>query len=295
MAVHHVALCYIADYSNSTAAADSLGTTTFVGVDNLISDKGGRRDATHGPNTSTVTGFDTGDVLIGNIRPYLKKVWLADRAGGCSGDVLAVRIRPEYRGGLDPSFLYYLLSSDQFFAFNTQHAKGAKMPRGDKRAILTYRIPLPPLEIQRNIVEVLDTFRSLEAKLEAELEARRRQYLHYRDNLLAPQPDALRTRLGDVALIGTGSHDTKDAIPDGDHVFYARGRDPLRLDSFDFDEQAIITAGDGVGVGKVFHFADGKYALHQRAYRIVPSAKLHPRYLYHVLLADFGRYLVTCP
>lgn len=97
--------------------------------------------------------------------------------------------------------------------------------------------------------------------------------------------------MGDVATIGTGSHDTKDAVPDGDYVFYARGRDPLRLDSFDFDERAIITAGDGVGVGKVFHFAEGKYALHQRAYRIVPGPELDPRFLYHHLVNDFPRYL----
>lgn len=97
--------------------------------------------------------------------------------------------------------------------------------------------------------------------------------------------------MGELATIGTGSHDTKDAIPGGKYVFYARGKDPLRLDSFDFDEQAIITAGDGVGVGKVFHFADGKFALHQRAYRIVPNKEVDVRYLYHYLVLDFPRYL----
>ncbi len=97
--------------------------------------------------------------------------------------------------------------------------------------------------------------------------------------------------MGDLATIGTGSHDTQDAILGGDYVFYARGREQLRLDSFDFDEQAIITAGDGVGVGKVFHFASGKYALHQRAYRIVPNVGVDARYLYHYLVADFPKYL----
>jgi type I restriction enzyme S subunit len=97
--------------------------------------------------------------------------------------------------------------------------------------------------------------------------------------------------MGELATIGTGNHDTKDATPDGDYVFYARGRERLRLDSFDFDEEAIITAGDGVGVGKVFHFASGKYALHQRAYRIVPNVGLNARYLYHYLVADFSKYL----
>ncbi|WHI53106.1 restriction endonuclease subunit S [Microbulbifer sp. MLAF003] len=97
--------------------------------------------------------------------------------------------------------------------------------------------------------------------------------------------------LGSVAEIGTGSHDTKDAIDDGSYTFYARGREPLKLNDFDFDETAIITAGDGVGVGKVFHYAQGKYALHQRAYRIAPSEALNPKYLYHYIVANFYPYI----
>lgn len=97
--------------------------------------------------------------------------------------------------------------------------------------------------------------------------------------------------MSEFATVGTGSHDTKDAVQNGKYVFYARGREPLRLDRFDFDEQAIITAGDGVGVGKVFHFATGKYALHQRAYRIVPDKRVNIRFLYHYFVATFARYL----
>ena len=74
--------------------------------------------------------------------------------------------------------------------------------------------------------------------------------------------------LGEIAVIGTGKHDTKDAVEDGDYIFYGRGREPLKLNVFDFEETSIITAGDGVGVGKVLHYAQGKYALHQRAYRL---------------------------
>ena len=99
------------------------------------------------------------------------------------------------------------------------------------------------------------------------------------------------TKLGEIAKIGTGSHDTKDAIDEGDYIFYARGRKPLRLDSYDFDETAIITAGDGVGVGKVFHWAEGKYALHQRAYRIVPGDDIESRYIYHYLISTFYTYV----
>ncbi|EPX8452186.1 restriction endonuclease subunit S, partial [Escherichia coli] len=77
--------------------------------------------------------------------------------------------------------------------------------------------------------------------------------------------------LGEVAVIGTGNHDTQDAIEHGKYIFYARGREPLKLNVFDFDETAIITAGDGAGVGKVFHYAKGKYALHQRCISYCPK------------------------
>ncbi|SMX62485.1 restriction endonuclease subunit S [Brevibacterium aurantiacum] len=187
---------------------------------------------------------------------------------------------------LDSDFLFYYLK--------TQYSRLRDVSSGDGTRgglnlamIRAYRIPVPPLEVQCEIVRVLDKF----TQLEAELEARRTQYEHYRTEFLTFGDDVPRRPLREVATIGTGSHDTKDATPDGEFIFYARGREPLRLDSYDFDEQAIITAGDGVGVGKVFHFADGKYALHQRAYRVVPGKQIDSRFIYHYLVSDFSRYL----
>ncbi|MEW6930503.1 restriction endonuclease subunit S [Trueperella pyogenes] len=121
-------------------------------------------------------------------------MWLADRSGGCSGDVLALRITPHFSSRLTPDFLYYSLSSDNFFKFSVQHSRGGKMPRGNKAKILEYRIPVPPLEVQREIVRILDGFTKLEAELEAELEARRKQYAFYRDQLLTFTPEGERTK-----------------------------------------------------------------------------------------------------
>lgn len=181
-------LGHVARYSDTRVDASELDETTFVGMDNLLPNTAGKTEASYLPNTTRITAYEVGDILLGNIRPYLKKIWLANDSGGCSGDVLAVRIKEEHRTDLLPKFLYRLLSSDDFFAYNMQHAKGAKMPRGSKEAILKYRIPVPPLEVQHEIVKVLGTFTELEAdlhaELEAELEARRLQYQYYRDALL---------------------------------------------------------------------------------------------------------------
>lgn len=211
--------------------------------------------------------------------------WVGDVEVAVSGDAYI------YRHSLDPRYVAYFFQSDQFQTEKIRHVSGAKVRRISGSSLAKIGIPVPPLEVQREIVRILDQFTLLEAELEAELEARRHQYEHYRGSLLAFDDEVERAFLGDIATIGTGNHDTKDAVLDGEYVFYARGRKPLRLDSFDFDESAIITAGDGVGVGKVFHFATGQYALHQRAYRIVPNEDTDARYIYHYLVADFARYL----
>ena len=289
----------IAGYSTTKVDADKLDATSFVGVDNLLADKGGRIDATYQPNTARLTAYEPGDILLGNIRPYLKKVWMAENNGGCSGDVLAIRILADCKKIISPEYLYYALSSDSFFSYSMQHAKGAKMPRGSKDAILNYQIPIPcpsapekSLAIQSEIVRILDKFTAVTAELTAELNMRKKQYNYYRDQLLSFKEGEVEWKtLGEVAVIGTGNHDTQDAIEHGKYIFYARGREPLKLNVFDFDETAIITAGDGAGVGKVFHYAKGKYALHQRAYRIVPNAFMNPRFVYHYITAYFFTYI----
>jgi len=195
----------VASYSNSRIGADAVDSETFVGVDNLRPNQGGRTPSGHVPTVGNLTEYRAGDVLIGNIRPYLKKIWLATNRGGCSGDVLAVRIREPFSSAIMPEFLYRLLSAEAFFAYDMQHAKGAKMPRGNKPMILKYRIPVPPLEVQREIVRILDLFTTLEAELEAELEARRRQYAHYRDSLLTfPEGGVRWIPMGEVGSIFGG-------------------------------------------------------------------------------------------
>jgi len=134
----------VAGYSDTRVVAATVDEETFVGVDNLLPNQAGRTYSTYVPTTGNLTAYQQGDILIGNIRPYLKKIWLATNVGGCSGDVLAVRINETYKSILMPEFLYRILSSEAFFAFNMQHAKGAKMPRGSKAMILKYRIPVPP-------------------------------------------------------------------------------------------------------------------------------------------------------
>ncbi|EIP0481402.1 restriction endonuclease subunit S [Escherichia coli] len=207
----------IAGYSTTKVDADKLDATSFVGVDNLLADKGGRIDATYQPNTARLTAYEPGDILLGNIRPYLKKVWMAENNGGCSGDVLAIRILADCKKIISPEYLYYALSSDSFFSYSMQHAKGAKMPRGSKDAILNYQIPIPcpsapekSLAIQSEIVRILDKFTALTAELTAELNMRKKQYNYYRDQLLSFEDGEVEWKaLGTICQIGDGNHSSK--------------------------------------------------------------------------------------
>ncbi|HFC9524744.1 TPA: restriction endonuclease subunit S [Salmonella enterica] len=199
---------------------------------------------------------------------------------------------------VDTKFLYYFMSSS-FKQYILTKSVGATAISIRKPMLEGFKVPIPSpdnpeksLAIQSEIVRILDKFTELTAELTAELTLRKKQYNYYRDKLLSFDEGEVEWKtLGEVAVIGTGNHDTQDAIEHGKYIFYARGREPLKLNVFDFDETAIITAGDGAGVGKVFHYAKGKYALHQRAYRIVPNAFMNPRFVYHYITAYFFTYI----
>lgn len=194
-------------------------------------------------------------------------------------------------------YIYYFLKINEGY-FQKIGGK-MQMPQIATPDTDKFEVPIPcpdnpekSLAIQSEIVRILDKFTALTAELTAELTARKKQYNYYRDRLLSFEEGEVEWKtLGEVAVIGTGNHDTQDAIEHGKYIFYARGREPLKLNVFDFDETAIITAGDGAGVGKVFHYAKGKYALHQRAYRIVPNAFMNPRFVYHYITAYFFTYI----
>lgn len=157
----------------------------YVGVENLLKDRSGCIPSTEMPIGDSHIGFIRNDILIGNIRPYLKKIWIADMPGGTNGDVLTIRLNDS---NIVPKFLYHILASDSFFLYHNQYAKGAKMPRGDKNMVMKYLIPIPPLELQEKIVAILDRFETLvndlSKGLPAEIEAVKARYEYYRNKLL---------------------------------------------------------------------------------------------------------------
>ena len=93
--------------------------------------------------------YDVGDVLMSNIRPYLRKAWLADRSGICDSDVLVFHLKDGV--DIDSTFLYYTIASSELVKWAMIGARGTKMPRCDKQHLMEKRIFLPCKEEQQKI------------------------------------------------------------------------------------------------------------------------------------------------
>lgn len=144
-------LANICDFAKQKIDVASLDISNYISTENMMPNKAGIADAATLPNVVQTQSFEKGDTLVSNIRPYFKKIWYASFEGGCSNDVLVFRAKTN----VNPRFLYYVLADDIFFEYATSTAKGTKMPRGDKKAILEYEVPDFSYKEQEKIANVL--------------------------------------------------------------------------------------------------------------------------------------------
>ena len=287
-AVEWKPLTAIAEYSGKRISSQALNQTNYVGVDNLIQNRGGRMDSSYVPTSGNLTQFQQGDILIGNIRPYLRKIWLAERTGGTNGDVLVVHPTDEV---VDPRYLHQVLTDEKFFHYNISHSKGAKMPRGSKPHILRYPVPIPcpdnpekSLAIQGEIVRILDSFTELTAELTAELEARKKQYNHYRDQLLTFEDGSVRwATLLEVAEFRRGTAITKKETTEGDIPVVANG--PVSTYSHgehNREGETVVVARSGAYAGFVSYWDQPIFLTD--AFSVHPHPEImRPRFVYHLL------------
>ena len=138
-------------YAKEKVSVESLNAKTYISTENMMPNKGGVEAASSLPSVQYTQQYLKGDVLVSNIRPYFKKIWLAEYDGGCSNDVLVFRANSI----CSPTFLYYVLANDLFFDYATATSKGTKMPRGDKAAIMQYDVPNFEMEDQLRIGNLL--------------------------------------------------------------------------------------------------------------------------------------------
>lgn len=136
---------------NPKISTNLLSKVNYITTDNMLPNKKGIEEAANLPQNTNVIKFEKHDILISNIRPYFKKIWLAEFSGGCSSDVLVFRTNKNY----NPIYIKYCLSQDSFFKYSMLGAKGSKMPRGDQKHILRFNILDYDLELQNKIANFL--------------------------------------------------------------------------------------------------------------------------------------------
>ena len=186
---------------------------------------------------------------------------------------------------VDPRFFFYCCLTIKF----DYYKYGSAVPSMSQRDLNQIRLPYPPLEEQKIIADYLDE-QTLKIKNFIQTKQRFIELLkEQRQSIITNAvtkgiDDGVKMketgidwipsipenwnkrRLRFLVKITTGKKNTEDRIPDGEYPFYVRSQTIERINSFSFDGEGILTAGDGVGVGKVFHYVNGKFDFHQRVY-----------------------------
>ena len=240
----------LAAYSKERVKMEILSSNNYVSTENMQQDFAGIKDAISLPSSGTAVEFQVGDILISNIRPYLKKIWLSDRNGGCSTDVLALRTKNEK---VDSSFLYCCLANDDFVSYVMSGAKGVKMPRGDKQHILSYNLGVPSVQEQRRIAELVSL---LEKRISAQsktIEDKETLYKAISNILFSHYANSSPTyKLGDLAnLYQPETIPSTKLSRGGRYLVYGANGIIGRYDKYNHEESQICLTCRGNTCGNI--------------------------------------------
>lgn len=297
----------VAFYPNDKISVDKIGANHYVGVENLLKDKAGILFSDQLPNAATATCFKYNDILLGNIRPYLKKIWLSNTEGGASGDVIVIRTSSD---NILPNYLFKLLSSDKFFNYFNLYTKGAKMPRGDKNAIAKFIVPTPPKPTQLAIVAELDKINELIQLKKQQLEdydqlAQSIFHEMFGDPVENEKGWEVK-KLGEIALEKMSYGSGASAVPYNQKIRYIRITDIDELgclkkdivspniceDKYLLSDGDILFARSGATVGKTFLFKSTYGSCIYAGYliRLRPNTQIViPEYVYHYTKTHYYR------
>ena len=205
-------------------------------------------------------------------------------------------------------FLFYSLYGYREYILTLSYGSG--QPNISQKIIKDLRLPTPPLKTQQRIADYLD---EKCGEIDATI-AKQKEIIEklkaYKQSLIsetvtkgldksAPlKPSGIKwlgeisqnariIRLRFLSSIQTGDKDTANRVENGKYPFYVRSPIVERIDTFSFDGEAILMAGDGVGAGKVFHYVNGKFDYHQRVYNIHNLKGVLGKFLYYYLRENF--------
>ncbi len=261
-------------------------------------------------------GIRKGDLVIHAMDAFAGAIGVSE-SDGKSTPVYSACV-PRKSETVSPQFYAYLLRYMAHSGFITTLAKGIRERSTDFRYndFGSLGLPLPPKPEQDRIVAFLD---QKTAEIDALIAKKQRQIelLDEQKGILINRavtrglnpnaklkPSGIEwivaipehwevKRMRYLCAIGTGERDTKNSIPDGKYPFFVRSQNPEQINSYGFDCEAVLTAGDGAGVGKVFHHFVGKFDAHQRVYVMRDFVEVLGRYFYFFLRENFHRVALT--
>ena len=227
--------------------------------------------------------FHQGDVLYGKLRPYLQNWLLPTFDGLAVGDFWV--LQPQ---NADSSFLYRLIQSRQFDEVANQ-STGTKMPRADWKLVSKTVFSIPSNISEQAAIGTYFT------ALDSLITLHQRECISFtgRADRLILTANKKRTtssweqrKAKEICSIGTGKSNTQDQVDDGKYPFYIRSDVPVRSNKYLYDCEAVITIGDG-NIGKVFHYVNGKFDLHQRCYKMTDFKDIWGKYFFYYFSTKF--------
>ncbi len=284
--------------SERTVLPESLnGTVTYIGLENIEKNTGEITGDIVAENPSEIKSlkniFKPSDILYGKLRPNLNKVWLADREGICSTDIFVIE---PCEKGVEPVLYAYLFRSERFNDAVMKQLKGAQLPRVGWSSFAEIQIPLPPLEVQKEIVAEIDGYQKVIDGAHAVLD-------NYRPHIPI-HPDWPMVSLADVSDFISGyafkSTDMTTMPVDDSYRAVVKignvGRDG-RLDMTDAQFHSytndlarfalcvgdIVMAMTGATVGKVAEVKETGLLVNQRVGVVRAKPKVLQSFVFHLL------------
>jgi hypothetical protein len=233
----------------------------------------------------------SGDVVVVEGGAVGKSAYVKNDLPGYGFQNSILRVRAKKRVS-DGRFIQYSLQSAYDSGEISRQCSSVSLAHFPAEKINRFRIPCPSLETQQRIADYLD-------RETAEIDAAVADLDRYLDLLnakldstgreifatLSEEWQLIQTKF--LVDITTGSGDTQDAKEDGEFPFYVRSDTIQRSDDHEFDCDAVLTSGDGAGVGKIFHLASGKFKAHQRVYVMHNFRRVSPEYFYWMFKSAF--------
>jgi len=255
------ALGDVADFVNEKIPLERVALENYVSTENILADYGGVTRASKLPTTGSVTRYRPNDTLVSNIRPYLKKVWVADKEGGASNDVIVVRAKQR----LLPQYFSCLLKNDAFIDYVMTGAKGVKMPRGDVGSMKAYPTVYPSKDEQQKIAECLSSVDELMAAQARKVDALKThkkglmQQLFPREGETQPRlrfPKFKNAPAWEVRPLGRVAENldnrrvpiTSSDRKAGDVPYYGASGIVDYVEGFIFDEELLCVSEDGANL-----------------------------------------------